>query len=197
MREMKVLGLTLDGNTNSPILVLQQEDGDEVLPIWIGATEAMAISLALNELTPERPLTHPLLLDALAALGARVAGVTITALREGTFYAFLELMRGAECIHLDCRPSDGIALALRAKSPIRIAESVLAKAARDRVSPTSSEADKRPSDAGDQLILRAFPQEAVQRASLKGSSALPSELAENQNLSDLLRALEPASKRVM
>lgn len=197
MRVMKVLGLTLDGTTNAPILVLQQEDGDEVLPIWLGAAEAMAISMALNDLSPDRPLTHPLLIDIMTVLGARVNGVSITDLRNGTFYALLELQRGSESIQLDCRPSDGIILALRTKTPIRIASSVLLKAARDRVSPSSSEADKRPSDMGDQLILGAMPPAAVQRASLKGSSTVPAALVEDQNLSDLLQNLEPASKRVM
>ena len=112
MRVMKVLGLTLDGTTNAPILVLQQEDGDEVLPIWLGAAEAMAISMALNDLSPDRPLTHPLLIEIMTALGARVSGVTITDLRDGTFYALLDLQRGSETIQLDCRPSDGIILAL-------------------------------------------------------------------------------------
>ena len=128
MITMKILGVTLDGATNTPILVLQEENGDEVLPIWIGASEAMSISMALNNINLERPLSHSLLLNALQALDARLTGVSITDLREGTFYALLEILIGERLVQVDCRPSDGVALALRAGVPILVSEDVLAKA---------------------------------------------------------------------
>lgn len=209
MITMKVLGLTLDGNSNTPILVLQRADGEDVLPIWIGAAEAMAISMALNNLQLDRPLTHALLLHAVAALGGEMTGVSITGLRDGTFFASVEFVHGQDFIQVDCRPSDGIALALRAQVPIRIAEDVLSKAARDRVNPDSSEADKRPSDMGDALIRRAAghisgqvhgqrtPAADEEQTSQGGGVLNVDSLTDEKKLSELLHTLEPATRRVM
>ena len=210
MITMKVLGLTLDGSSNTPILVLQREDGDDVLPIWVGASEAMAISMAMNSMQLERPLTHALFLQAVTALGAEVTGVSITSLKSGTFFACVEFVRDQHCIQVDCRPSDGIALALRAQVPIRIAEDVLHKAAQDRVDPSSSEEDKRPSDMGDAIIRRAAGQIAGQVHGHRAGESFGKEdgqphigvmnvdsLTDESRLSELLQTLEPATRRIM
>ncbi|MHC1700660.1 MAG: bifunctional nuclease family protein [Humidesulfovibrio sp.] len=132
MVEMKIFGLALDEKAQSPVLILKDEARDLALPIWIGPVEAMAISLALNAVETPRPMTHDLLTRVVSALGGVVVAVEVVALREGTFYADILVAHGAagaeEIRRIDCRPSDAIALAVRAKVPIRVAESVLAEA---------------------------------------------------------------------
>ena len=132
MVEMKVLGLTMDSGTKAPILVLRTVEGEDVLPLWIGGVEAMSISLALSSAQAERPLTHDLLIRVLEGVNATISGVTITDVKDGIFYAMLDIMHGASMLSIDCRPSDGIALALRAQAPIRAVESVIAHAPVDR-----------------------------------------------------------------
>jgi len=132
MIEMKVLGLTMDSGTKAPILVLRTVEGEDVLPLWIGGVEAMSISLALSNARAERPLTHDLLMQVLEGVNATISGVTITDVKDGVFYAMLDIMHGAAMLSVDCRPSDGIALALRAHAPIRAMESVIAHAPADR-----------------------------------------------------------------
>jgi bifunctional DNase/RNase len=129
---MKVFGLALDEKAQSPVLILKDEARDLALPIWIGPVEAMAISLAINAVETPRPMTHDLLVRVVAGLGAAVTAVEVVALREGTFYAEILVAQGApgaeEIRRIDCRPSDAIALAVRANVPIRVAESVLSEA---------------------------------------------------------------------
>lgn len=132
MVEMKIFGLALDEKAQSPVLILKDEARDLALPIWIGPVEAMAISLALNAVETPRPMTHDLLVRVVAGLGGVVTAVEVVALREGTFFAEILVAQGPggaeEVRRIDCRPSDAIALAVRAKVPIRVAESVLAEA---------------------------------------------------------------------
>ena len=104
MVPMKVLGLTLDAENNAPILVLQQDGGSEILPIWIGASEALAISVALNGTRLDRPLTHETMFQAIRALDADIGAVDVIALRDGTYHAELEIVRGEKAVRVDCRP---------------------------------------------------------------------------------------------
>ena len=136
MVPMKVLGLTLDAENNAPILVLQQDGGSEILPIWIGASEALAISVALNGTRLDRPLTHETMFQA---------------------------------IRVDCRPSDGVALAVRCDAPIRVAREVLAETSATRTA-----------RRGEDLVTSFLPEE-------------PSE----QVLGKLLPSLEPVSRYKM
>ncbi|AGW13627.1 bifunctional nuclease family protein [Megalodesulfovibrio gigas] len=138
MVEMKVYGLALDEDTQVPVLVLKDLAGNTVLPIWIGAMEAMAISLALNGVSLPRPMTHDLLLSTLQALDARVVGVDVVSLQDGTYYAEIQVRQGDALRRVDCRPSDGIALALRAEAPISVHEDVLAQAATDSLQETGT-----------------------------------------------------------
>lgn len=139
MVEVKVVGLSLDDTSKAPILVLRNTATEELLPIWIGAMEAMAISVALNSVDVPRPLTHDLLLNTVSALGAHLVGVDIIDVREGTYYAELNLVVHGQHQRVDCRPSDGIALALRASVPILVSEHVLEQAASDRLRPSVPE----------------------------------------------------------
>jgi bifunctional DNase/RNase len=108
--------------SNQPIVLLREVDGDRYLPIWIGAVEATAIAFAQQGVVPPRPLTHDLMKDLIGALHVELSEVRITEMREGVFYATLVLSSGAE---VSARPSDSIALALRTRSRITVAEDVL------------------------------------------------------------------------
>lgn len=116
----------MDPNTNTPIVVLKGIDTDTILPIWVGAYEANAIALEIEKIVPQRPMTHDLLRNFIIQSGYRVARVTITDLRENTFYAAIELLdeKGVKMM-LDARPSDAIALALRMDSAVFVEQKVL------------------------------------------------------------------------
>ena len=131
MIEMKVFGLAVDENSQAPVLVLKDISEKVVLPIWIGAMEAMAISLSLNGVSLPRPMTHDLLLSTIRTLGAEVLAVEVVRLEEGTYFAEVEVSASGQIYRLDARPSDGVALALRAGVPIRVEQLVLDAAAVD------------------------------------------------------------------
>ena len=117
--------LATDVKNNEFVMVLRRNDNKRVLPIWIGSSEAFAIALAISGITPPRPLTHDLLLDVVTALGAKLSRVVISGLKESTFYALLHIERGeVETYVVDARPSDSVALALRAKCGIILSEEI-------------------------------------------------------------------------
>ncbi len=122
---MQVYGLAVESDTETPVLVLKSEELGMVLPIWIGAMEAMAISLVLNEVSFPRPMTHDLLLSTIATFGGEVASVDIVDINKGTFYAEIIVRKDGELIAIDSRPSDAIALAVRAECPVRVAQKVI------------------------------------------------------------------------
>ncbi|MDK2957766.1 MAG: uncharacterized protein PWQ57_3264 [Desulfovibrionales bacterium] len=128
MVEMQVFGLALDEDSQVPVLILKDKEEKSVLPIWIGAMEAMAISLALNKVAFPRPMTHDLLLNALTVLEGKVLRIEITSLEEGTYFAEIVVQQGEVERRIDSRPSDAIALALRAEAPILVNETVLESA---------------------------------------------------------------------
>ena len=125
---MTVRGLTLDPVTNAPIVILKADGGTRLLPIWIGLFEANAIALVLEKIGTSRPMTHDLLKNLVDLLDARVERAVVDNLRENTFYASLYLRARGEERRLDARPSDAIALALRAGAPIFVTREVLARA---------------------------------------------------------------------
>lgn len=126
MVEMRVFGLALDEKNQSPVLILKDLEEKTVLPIWIGAMEAMAISIALNKVEFSRPMTHDLLLSTILALGGRVVRIDLVRIVEGTFYAELVVEQGETTHRIDARPSDAIAVAVRANAPLFVADEVLA-----------------------------------------------------------------------
>lgn len=138
--KMEIRGLMLDPASNLPIVILREESGQRMLPIWIGVFEANAIALQIDGFEPARPMTHDLLLSTFRELGALIEKVVISDLRETTFYAVIHLNQGERQATIDSRPSDAIALALRAEAPIYVLSSVLDKAqAADRASEVSDE----------------------------------------------------------
>lgn len=128
MVEMYVRNVGLDF-TGKPLIILADKEERRLLPIWIGSFEANAIASGLREEEQERPFTHDLLHTIICSLGHTVERIAVTDLRDGTYYATVSLTDDGETTDIDARPSDAIALALRAKAPIYVAEEVLEKAA--------------------------------------------------------------------
>lgn len=150
--EMFVGGLVIDPATQAPIVVLKDETGEYTLPIWIGIPEATSIASAIKQVAMARPLTHDLFYDLLLEVGVTVQRIVITELRESTYFAELILGQGDRIMVLDARPSDAIALALRASAPIYVAQSVLAQAkvAFGGVDPLAAMEVEEPQDAGEE-----------------------------------------------
>ena len=128
MLQMVVKGLTLDPLTNMPIVILKDVEGNRALPIWIGANEANAIAMEMERIPTPRPMTHDLIRNILEGLKAKVSRIVVNDLRDNTFYAVIFLTVNGTEVAIDSRPSDAIALALRVKSPIFVAEKVIREA---------------------------------------------------------------------
>lgn len=123
--EMTIKGLMVDPVTNMPIIILRDEAGQRVLPIWVGIFEANAIALQIENIDTPRPMTHDLLRNVIQDLKASVQRVVVCDLKDNTFYALIYLSVGEETLAIDARPSDAIALALRTKAPIFVEDSVI------------------------------------------------------------------------
>lgn len=128
MVKVEIFGLALDESGKSPIIVLKDENETMVLPIWIGAMEAMSISMAINKIPFPRPMTHDLLLNVIQSMGGEINRVEVTDIENGTFFAEIVVATDAETRRIDSRPSDAIALAVRAECPILVGESVMKEA---------------------------------------------------------------------
>jgi len=117
--EVQIRALMMDPNSGTPIIILKDVQSETMLPIWVGAYEANAIALEIEKHAPPRPMTHDLLRNLIVELGVRVERVVVTSLRDNTFFAVIEMRNSdGERLVLDSRPSDAIALALRADCPI-------------------------------------------------------------------------------
>jgi bifunctional DNase/RNase len=139
MVEVSVAHLGVERNTNTPIVVLQERDGDRMIPIYIGHAEANAIAMELADVKFERPLTHDLMQQVIVGLGAELSQVVLTRVKDSTYYAELHLRRDDHVVQIDARPSDSIAIALRLKTPIFAAEELLtATSAEEAVAPDVS-----------------------------------------------------------
>ena len=129
MHEMVIYGVSFDIVGKQPIVLLKTADGNKFLPIWIGHSEAAAILMKLQGATTPRPLTHDLVTSMLSELEARVTRITVTELRDNTFYASITIQQDGSEIEIDSRPSDAIALAVRAEAPIFVADEVIDESA--------------------------------------------------------------------
>ncbi len=126
--EVKIKGLMIDPISNLPIIILKDKESDSVLPIWVGIFEANAIALQIENIGTPRPMTHDLIKNLLETLSARVDKIVITELKDSTFFARIHLNVQGNIIEVDSRPSDAIAIALRAEAPIYVDEDVISKA---------------------------------------------------------------------
>ncbi|MEW5916933.1 MAG: bifunctional nuclease family protein [Gemmatimonadota bacterium] len=125
MVEVSVSRLGLDGSSNTYVVVLRENEGERVLPIWIGQAEAESILIQINSVPRERPLTHDLCKTLILGLGGELRKVHITKVSNGTYYAEMHIARPEGLVTIDARPSDSIAIALRCGSPIFADESLL------------------------------------------------------------------------
>jgi bifunctional DNase/RNase len=123
--EMSIKGLMVDPITNMPIIILRDQDGQRVLPIWVGIFEANAIALQMENITTPRPMTHDLLRNVIQDLSGTVRKIVVSDLKDNTFYAMIYVETPSETVAIDARPSDAIALALRTQAPIFVEESVI------------------------------------------------------------------------
>jgi len=139
MIEAKVNGIAVDMTTNSFVVILSTSDSDRLLPIWIGHNEALAIAMGLSDVTSRRPLTHDLLKSVITTLGGKVQKVEVTELKEQTFYAKIYIAVNGSTWVVDARPSDSIALALKTKSPLFVAEELFQLKRGDKDTPDFSD----------------------------------------------------------
>jgi bifunctional DNase/RNase len=129
MIPVTVAGVRMEMPSNTPIVLLQEQSGTRYLPIWVGAVEATAIAYAQQGVLPPRPLTHDLFIEMVSGLGAKIESVRITDLTDGVFFAIIDVQRpDGSIVHINARPSDAIAIALRADAPISASEDVVDEA---------------------------------------------------------------------
>ncbi len=158
--EVKIRALMMDPNSGTPIIILKDVNSETMLPIWVGAYEANAIALEIEKLTPQRPMTHDLLRNLIVEMGSRVERVVVTELRDNTFFAVIEMRHSdGTMVMLDSRPSDALALALRADCPIfvdvdviRASRNTMADADETEVTESESDDEEWPDligEAGD------------------------------------------------
>ena len=154
--EAKVNGLILEHKTQQNIVILRELEGERILPIWIGPGEAQAIRRILSEEHFPRPLTHDLLNLVVEGLKAKVTRIVIADLRENTFYATVFIARNGDILSIDARPSDSIAIALRAQAPIFVNEKLLQPPPQGDEETTAGEAPRELSEEDKAEQLRRF-----------------------------------------
>jgi len=137
--EVKIFGLAMDPITNTPIVILKDLQGKRAIPIWIGLFEASAIATQMEKINLARPMTHDLMNEVLKILEVKVLEVVINDLRDNTFFATIHILKDDVAISVDARPSDAIALAIRAGAPIFVDEKIIEKS-------TSIDFDKKTAD---------------------------------------------------
>jgi bifunctional DNase/RNase len=128
MIEMQIGGLGFDPRNLSPLVLLRDQEEMNFLPIWIGIFEAAAIAMELQNVKPPRPMTHDLMINFVQSLGGVLKRVLISDVKEGTFFAVVEIEKDGKTLKLDARPSDAIALAVRAHVPVFVSEMVMMQA---------------------------------------------------------------------
>jgi uncharacterized protein len=140
-REMKIRGLLMDPTTNSPIVLLKDLESEMMLPIWVGPFEANSIASEIEKIAPQRPMTHDLLKNVITELGGYIKRVIVTELKENTFFAVIEVVVNGSDVFIDSRPSDAIALALRADCPIFVREEVIQASHHNQVESIDDDVD--------------------------------------------------------
>lgn len=167
MIEMKVTTIAVDAATRSPIVLLEDGTGRRALPIYIGEDQAKAIGSALRNITPPRPGTHDLFVSLLDAWDLTLDRVVIHSLKDSTFYAILIVKQGETKQEIDARPSDAIALAIRANAPIWVMEEVVA----DASIPVDRDADEAERQAFREFVANLSPTELIERGRSSSSGS--------------------------
>jgi bifunctional DNase/RNase len=152
--EVQVKDIALDPSLNVPVVMLAAKDGGAVLPIWIGAFEANAIALFFEGSQPARPMTHDLFISSLEALGAKIVRLVVSDLVDSTFVSLLHITQQGRLSTIDSRPSDGIALALRAGAPIFVRRRVFEKASLQK----EVAAGVEPEGADEEEVTESVPE---------------------------------------
>ena len=155
MIKVKVQSLGLDQQTKSPVVILQEEGGERVLPIWIGPAEASAIAMEMAGMKFPRPLTHDLFPQLIRGLGGSLTRVLITRVQENTYFAELVITRGDEVFTVDARPSDSIAIALRMRADVFAGDGLLAATSLEVADAPSAD----PSDAALEPGVKLSPEQ--------------------------------------
>ena len=151
---MTISALTVDPLTNSPIVILKEVDGDKTLPIWIGLLEATAIASELKGIKFSRPMTHDLLNNLLDMVTIEVTKIEVCDFRDGLYYALIHFKQGDKEMSIDARPSDALAIALRVKAPIFVAEEIINKSKEIDLKPQAE--DKSEEGKKWEKILEGF-----------------------------------------
>ncbi len=125
LHKVSIAGLTIDPTSNTPIVVLKSDEGEQTVPIWIGLLEATSIAAVLQDIKFDRPMTHDLFKNFLVLQDMSVSGIEVVDIRNNTFYARINFICRDRHFSMDARPSDAIALALRFKAPIFVEDKVL------------------------------------------------------------------------
>ena len=158
LKAMIISSLKMDPVANSPIIILTEIEGDQTLPIWIGLLEAMAIASEIEGVRFARPMTHDILKNIMDKTDIKVNKIEISDLRDNTYFARIHLTSGGKAVSIDSRPSDAIAIALRAQAPIFVSDEVLRKskqieATSEEVPAAKSEKEKRWQNILEKLTL--------------------------------------------
>jgi bifunctional DNase/RNase len=157
--EMKVSGLTMDPITNTPIVILKDLEEKKAIPIWIGIFEASAIATEIEKIAFSRPMTHDLLNEVVKVLKSEVTRVEIHDLRNNTFFANLHLSCEGKNIVVDARPSDAIAIALRAGAPIFVDDKVIEKSRNVDFGSKMSDLDKLKKEKLSEFLENLSPED--------------------------------------
>ena len=154
MREVQLVGVRVDLQTNTPIVLLEEVYGDRTLPIFIGSAEASAIAFAIEGIEVPRPMTHDLMNDLLDELGAELVRLVISEVVDGTYYAELHVRAHGDDHVISARPSDGVALAIRSGSPMYVADSLIENAPRLVEEPENIDVpeDEAPEEIVDEFL---------------------------------------------
>ncbi len=151
MVELRVQSLGLDQVSKTPVVILQEVEGDRMLPIWIGAGEASAIAMELAGMKFSRPLTHDLAASLIRGLGGALQRVIITRVQDNTYYAELVIQRGSDVFSIDARPSDSIAIALRLQARLFTNDDLLSTTAIQIEAPDDEESQPEPEESTSQM----------------------------------------------
>ena len=178
---VRVDRVTLDTHTNRFVVILRDDVKSRWLPIVVGNTEAQAIALQLEQITPPRPLTHDLIKNMLESVEAKIARVVVSDLRENTYYALISLKLNGDQSDIDSRPSDAIALALRMSAPIFVSEDVMNKAS---VNEKDAASDEIPPEMDDLEKLEVDMQKAIGDERYEDAAKLRDEIKDMKDKRD-------------